>query len=369
MKGMGKGWIGLALVMACLFVPVRAFAQSAYCLQLVNELTAIDSGGGFSANSAKYQQYERAAREQRAQMVKTQRAARQNGCSAGIFSRNSALCDRIRSSLEQMSINLAKLERTRDSLGGGGGGDSRRRKSILAELQRNGCQNRISGPSGVIDARSEEPRRRTLLEQIFGVRTFRENGQRGGDGFAPDIGLGSRYGTFRTLCVRTCDGYYFPISFSTVRERFDQDEATCQNMCPGAEVQLYYHGMPSQDSEDMISYRSDQPYVSLPTAFNYRKSVNSACECRFSRGGLTEVAGGVTIRDITSEADSRDRIPTPVFKSDPGLDPETRNNLSGGLTSAYLQELNRHKDEGVKPLAAVGERKIRVVGPEFFPVQ
>ena len=26
-------------------------------------------------------------------------------------------------------------------------------------------------------------------------------------------------GTYRTMCVRLCDGYYFPISFTTTRER------------------------------------------------------------------------------------------------------------------------------------------------------
>jgi hypothetical protein len=36
-----------------------------------------------------------------------------------------------------------------------------------------------------------------------------------------------RPGTFRTVCVRTCDGYYFPISYSTVPNRFTDDQNTC----------------------------------------------------------------------------------------------------------------------------------------------
>src|SRR6266540_3435428 len=31
--------------------------------------------------------------------------------------------------------------------------------------------------------------------------------------------------TYRTLCVRTCDGYYFPISYATNRSHFKTDAA------------------------------------------------------------------------------------------------------------------------------------------------
>ena len=37
-------------------------------------------------------------------------------------------------------------------------------------------------------------------------------------------------GTYRTMCVRLCDGYYFPISFSTTSERFPEDAQNCTAM-------------------------------------------------------------------------------------------------------------------------------------------
>ena len=40
----------------------------------------------------------------------------------------------------------------------------------------------------------------------------------------------------RTVCVRTCDGAYFPISFATVPARFPDDERTCKALCPAAEA-------------------------------------------------------------------------------------------------------------------------------------
>ena len=51
--------------------------------------------------------------------------------------------------------------------------------------------------------------------------------------FEPDAPYYSGGGTFRTLCVRTCDGYYFPISFSTTSERFPEDAQTCAGDVPG----------------------------------------------------------------------------------------------------------------------------------------
>src|SRR5262249_52280527 len=39
-------------------------------------------------------------------------------------------------------------------------------------------------------------------------------------------------GTFRTVCVRTCDGYYYPISYATVPGNFRNDEQMCQRTCP-----------------------------------------------------------------------------------------------------------------------------------------
>src|SRR6185503_17187382 len=47
--------------------------------------------------------------------------------------------------------------------------------------------------------------------------------------------LGAPSGTFRTVCVRTCDGGYFPVSFATYQARFQDDERTCKSLCPATE--------------------------------------------------------------------------------------------------------------------------------------
>lgn len=369
--GRCDGPIGIALAAAVLLLAAtgEAPAQSTACLRLVNELAAIESRGGFSTPSPRYQEYDRAVREQQAQIVKTQRAAQFNGCGT-LFGRGRPICDRIQASLQQMQANLAELQRTRDQLAGPASAGGARRSAILREMDRLGCQRRASEQPAF--ANREPPRRRTLLEQIFGVSVYREDGRRGNYEYDPDTGLTSRYGTFSTLCVRKCDGYYFPISFSTVQDRFERDDLICQSMCPGTDVELYIHRMPGQEREDMISYRTGQPYADMSTAFNYRKAVNPDCTCRFSSGYLAEIAGTGTLTDVSPGTDSASvgpAIPTPQYRIDPGLDPETVANTEGGLTVEAVARLGGAREEAKKPVAATGPGKIRIVGPEFFPVQ
>src|SRR5262245_21983267 len=62
---------------------------------------------------------------------------------------------------------------------------------------------------------------------------------------------------YRTLCVRTCDGYYFPISNATVRKRFKIDETVCKAMYGGAEASLYAHlnGSPAETAVSLKGKR------------------------------------------------------------------------------------------------------------------
>src|SRR5262245_492851 len=44
----------------------------------------------------------------------------------------------------------------------------------------------------------------------------------------------------RTLCVRLCDGFYFPISNAIPRSELARDATRCSAGC-GVEAQLFYH--------------------------------------------------------------------------------------------------------------------------------
>ena len=89
-------------------------------------------------------------------------------------------------------------------------------------------------------------------------------------------------GEFATMCVRTCDGYYFPMSPASSSADFDRDLKNCESACPGTEMQLYYQQAVGEESETMVSPATGEPYASLPTAYLYRDAAMSrpqGCGC------------------------------------------------------------------------------------------
>jgi hypothetical protein len=81
------------------------------------------------------------------------------------------------------------------------------------------------------------------------------------------------------MCVRLCDGYYWPVSFATSKDYFERDERSCTQSC-SSPAALYYYPNPGGEPEDMLSLQGGAPYKSLNTAFLHRTSWDAACKCR-----------------------------------------------------------------------------------------
>ena len=86
------------------------------------------------------------------------------------------------------------------------------------------------------------------------------------------------HGSYRTVCVRSCDGFYFPISSATSRNGINKDANACRSRC-GTTAELYY--MP-RGSDNIGNARnlSGQTYQELENAFKYRKTLVNGCACR-----------------------------------------------------------------------------------------
>ena len=84
-------------------------------------------------------------------------------------------------------------------------------------------------------------------------------------------------GNHRTVCVRLCDGYFWPISFSTDSDHFDRDKRVCEKSC-GAPTRLFVHENPGQDVGQMVDLKG-VPYTKLRTAFLFRTSYEENCRC------------------------------------------------------------------------------------------
>jgi hypothetical protein len=98
-----------------------------------------------------------------------------------------------------------------------------------------------------------------------------------GRGFG-DYGWPQDHARYRTLCVRTCDGFYFPIGDNVGRERLYQDARTCTARCDGESV-LYYYPVNGGSVETMVDMRG-RPYAQMPNAFLYRKTLVQGCTCK-----------------------------------------------------------------------------------------
>ncbi|RVD49639.1 DUF2865 domain-containing protein, partial [Mesorhizobium sp. M2D.F.Ca.ET.140.01.1.1] len=44
---------------------------------------------------------------------------------------------------------------------------------------------------------------------------------------------------FRTVCVRTCDGYFFPMSNAASYGDFERDQKNCESSCPGTDMRVF----------------------------------------------------------------------------------------------------------------------------------
>lgn len=311
---------GAAFLSVMSLLAVDTAAAQAGCYTLQAELQRLQSSGG--GGSARY---EKAYREQARVLAATESEARQAGCFGGgfLFFRNqpAAQCRSLVPKIRDMRANLAKLDRLRRSPGAAPSNERRIRqiKSIMASR---GC--------------GSQRRQERTVERSTPVNR----------------------GTYRTLCVRTCDGYYFPLSFATTRSHFEEDAARCQAMCPGAEAKLFAYSNPGQGPEQMVGL-DGKYYADMPTAFAYRKQFDASCSCKSGAISIaTNVPGGGAPVSV-AVADPAPPIPDP--RPAPGEDPETIDNRMGGF------RFDRTPIAVARGTSTVsGGKQVRMVGPAYW---
>lgn len=91
-----------------------------------------------------------------------------------------------------------------------------------------------------------------------------------------------RVASRRTVCVRTCDGYAFPIAPLGQSRNLPAHEQACAAACPGASTALYSLA-PGQTFADLAgarSVRDGSVYGRLKTAFLYQRERVAACSCQ-----------------------------------------------------------------------------------------
>jgi hypothetical protein len=80
-----------------------------------------------------------------------------------------------------------------------------------------------------------------------------------------------------TYCVRTCDGYYFPLS--SQRRSNSESRELCNSLCAGAATEVYQRrGGADASFAQAVSYKG-KPYSKLANAFAFREKSVAACTC------------------------------------------------------------------------------------------
>ncbi len=176
--------------------------------------------------------------------------------------RRTKRCMRLARTVEKSRRRLADLEAERLRLSNSN--RHSRKDEIVRELARNQCG----------EAYTQEARRRNTNP----FASLWQDQDSGGSGYANDYNR-LPFATYRTLCVRLCDGYYFPVSFSTLPAHFERDAAKCQSKCV-APTELFYHQNPGAGIDDMVAYSTNKRYTDLKSAFRYRKEYVQGCSCK-----------------------------------------------------------------------------------------
>lgn len=94
-------------------------------------------------------------------------------------------------------------------------------------------------------------------------------------------------GTYRTVCVRLCDGFFFPVSSATTRRGFYRDASLCRSRC-GDEGRLFFAPAPGVEIAQMRDL-TGRSYPALSNAFVYRKRYVPSCRCRPEPWSAAEV--------------------------------------------------------------------------------
>jgi hypothetical protein len=346
--------------------PQQGAPVNPMCPRLEAQLATIDRGGGDPAKDEQIRRYQDAAAKQQSELDRVTSQAKRMGCDSSgffsLFSGQSAQCGPVNNQIQQMRTNLEQITTSLERLrsGGLGGADrDNQRRSVLTALAQNNC-----GPQYANAARGPG----NFLENLFG-----NNNNNNNPVAPPSADLGAQSGTYRTVCVRTCDGAYFPISFATVPARFPDDERTCKSLCPAAEATLYSYRNPGEDMNQAVSING-QPYSSSPNAFRYRQEFNPSCACKAAGQTWSDALKAIDDKaeaeqqgDIIVTEESAKKMARPLTK---GAATAAKKGAAATTATAPATPAPEASAPAADSTSAAPDNKpIRSVGPTFIPAR
>ena len=303
---------GVALAAAMTACASAAIAQTYECDRLRAQIASLSPTA--SPQAARYAM---AAEKQRQELDRTSAYARSIGCDNRQFlifgSPPPPQCGDLEVRMQRMRANLASLQsqaRGSDSLA--------QRQALQARFDAT-CR---PGANGLFESLFGSSREQIPIDDIAPPMPMEDTRPRGGS---------------MAVCVRTCYGGYFPVSYSARSSRYESLEELCQAQCPGAKTALYT--MPPSGTIDQAVGTDGEPYTSMENAGKFRKTYNPSCSCKPANKSWVEAlaqaeellgrkaAGDVIVTPEKSEELSRPKLaratpdrPAPVDATPPGKD-------------------------------------------------
>jgi len=225
-------------------------------------------------------------------------------------------CLNMNARVEDARRQLARLQEQSKSLQRGGG-NRRRQAELQQALQRNGCSGAPRGGGGGLFDFFGGPREPEYQSPIY--RSINPNGR------------------YRTVCVRLCDGFYYPIHYSIYGSMVASDAEQCQQNC-AAPAELYVYRNPGQEIQQAISL-SGSAYMDLPVALKYRTEYVKGCSCKQSEYNPTEIEAA-NKKQAAAESGGKGTqakaaaAPAPQAKQAPGEMPQLDLDITGSAEPA-----------------------------------
>ena len=106
----------------------------------------------------------------------------------------------------------------------------------------------------------------------------------------PDVPAGppdaARSTLSRVICVRQCDGAFYPLAVDVSPDRLDGLDQICKAQCPNAQASAY--SLRADEEIGQAVAADGSTYQALPSAFAYQKATVPACSCRAANASWAE---------------------------------------------------------------------------------
>ena len=345
----------LALSAFVLFAgTIQSQAQAVDCARLQQQLALANTGGS--------DQFTAAARKQSVELQRTTAYAHQLGCDqqGGFFASSAPpQCGGLNARIAQMQGNLAQLQTA--SRGTGGHAELVARYNAYC---RGGAQTVAAQP----------PHQRGFFESLFG------GGQEETrpppalvptdptlNGVPGDEESINAHGGSQAVCVRGCDGGFFPLPLSSHHSGESLTEM-CEALCPGTEASVYTRN-PDSEIKTAVSIHGT-PYMDLPNALKFQKSFDPACTCR--PAGKTWAEALANAETVLGNQRKGDIMVTPEKSAEmarPKLDPKAKTSIQSDSLPAANPTAGAAKATEASPASnaaapTVPTRPVRQVGPQ-----